>query len=186
MFFVYGKSEDATIFVLGEGEDAIILPERPDYYYTALASPPPPAPRTQPGSHPIFYMHPGAEGGEDVALHLFEPRYRLLIQRVWAGDKVFIYCARAPFSSAARASFNLPLDEEPQDDGCVAVQVERAHFGEDGEADIQGRAIERVLLRDVLIEPGTGGLYSTTTPLATPTPLATTTPLATAMTRGAP
>eukprot|EP00964_Phaeocystis_antarctica_P151893 scaffold119588_cov60-Phaeocystis_antarctica.AAC.3 len=77
MFFVYGKSEDATIFVLGEGEDATILPERPDYYYTALASPPPPAPRTQPGSHPIFYMHPGAAVGEDVALHLFEPRYKL-------------------------------------------------------------------------------------------------------------
>ena len=54
------------------------------------------------------------------------------------------------------------------------------HFGEDGEADIQGRATERVLLRDVLIEPGTGGLYSTTTPLAS------TTPLSTSMTRGAP
>ena len=71
----YGWAE--IFFVLGEGEDATILPPRPDYYYTALAAPPPPAPRTQPGSHPIFYMYPGAAVGEDVALHLFEPRYKL-------------------------------------------------------------------------------------------------------------
>lgn len=75
MFFVYGKGEDAS-YLPKLGEDAAFFPERPDYYNTALASPPPPAPRTQPGSHPIFYMHPGAAVGEDVALHLFEPRYK--------------------------------------------------------------------------------------------------------------
>ena len=67
----YGWAEMFLVFPHG------ILPPRPDYYYTALASPPPPAPRTQPGSHPIFYMHPGAAVGEDVALHLFEPRCKL-------------------------------------------------------------------------------------------------------------
>ena len=79
MFFVYGKGEDAS-YLPKLGEDAAFFPERPDYYNTALASPPPPAPRTQRGgasAHPIFYMHPGAAVGEDVALHLFEPRYKL-------------------------------------------------------------------------------------------------------------
>ena len=46
--------------------------------------------------------------GDTVALHFFEPRYKLMIQRS-AADKTFVFCARAPMSAAARGSYNLPL-----------------------------------------------------------------------------
>ena len=51
------------------------FPAHPSFYApTLVASPPPPSSRTQPRSHPIFYMEPGARVGERVALHFFEPR----------------------------------------------------------------------------------------------------------------
>ena len=75
-----------------EGHCAIF--PRPPQYYTRPQSetdetdevaaaplpPPPPAPRARPSSHPIFYMEPGAAVGERVALHFFEPRYKLLVR----------------------------------------------------------------------------------------------------------
>jgi len=144
--------------------DPLVIPDRPDYYDAgaSILAPPPPAPRAQPNSYPIFYMYPGTAVGEQVALHLFEPRYRLLARRMWAADKMFVYCARAPMSAAGRSSFNLPLDQEPEfDDGCVLVLVTHATFSDDGQADIIGHAVERLTLREVSLEPGTGGLFST-------------------------
>lgn len=125
--------------------DPLVIPDRPDYYDAgaSILAPPPPAPRAQPDTYPIFYMYPGAAVGEQVALHLFEPRYRLLARRMWAADKRFVYCARAPMSAAGRSSFNLPLDQEPEvDDGCVLVLATHATFSDDGQADIIGHAVE--------------------------------------------
>jgi len=144
------------------------LPERPDYYTLSPSPPPPPAPRADPKSHPIFYMAPGPVVGEAVALHFFEPRYKLLVQRAWASDKRFIYCARPPMSGAAQL-FNLPLGVEPEGDGCAVVEMEQVELAEDGEADMWGRVTEAVALTDVMIEPGTGGLFSTTTALLSTT-----------------
>ena len=57
--------------------DASEFPPRPAYYDAFLAaSPPPPSSRATPHSHPIFYMAPGAQVGETLALHFFEPRAR--------------------------------------------------------------------------------------------------------------
>ena len=130
-------------------EEPIFVPDRPDYY-SLPSPPPPPATRTSVPSHPIFYMNPGSRVGERVALHLFESRYKLLILRVLATDKTFIYCAHEP---------------APGSD-CVAVVVDRATFDGDGNADVWGRATETVTLDDVRLEEGTGGLYSTASPLS--------------------
>lgn len=122
---------------------------------TALGTPPPPAPRSQPTSHPIFFMQPGAQVGEPVALHLFEPRYMLLAQRVWATDKMFIYCADT------KVAWSDHVDQ----DACVVVRMQSANFSPNGEADILGTATAPFRLHHASIEPGTGGLFSTNDPL---------------------
>jgi len=154
--------------------DASEFPPRPAYYDAFLAaSPPPPSSRATPHSHPIFYMAPGAQVGETLALHFFEPRYKLLIQRAWSSDKIFVFCRDAPFANAALGSYNLPLSADPPTDGCVNVRVDSASFDNDGSADIVGVAIESVVLTDVVLEPATGGLFSLrlARPLDTPAPL---------------
>ena len=54
--------------------------------------------------------------GEPVALHLFEPRYMLLAQRVWATDKMFIYCADEKVA--------WPAHVDPH--ACVVVRMQSA------------------------------------------------------------
>jgi len=108
-------------------------------------------------------MCPGVNVGDEVTLRLFEPRYKILIQRAWASDKTFVFCARPPMWTASHTAYNLRTDEEPEDDGCVSVVVEHATFGPDGGAEILGRAVAPVTLLDVQLEPHTGGLFSTRT-----------------------
>ena len=163
--------------------DNLELPKRPDYYFVSATADdtevdssggadengerplaaPPPAPRAQPSTYPIFYMSPTPAVGASFGLHFFEPRYRLLIKRVMAADKAFIYCSHAPFHSAERSSFNLPLGMEPTDDECVSVLVDDAVIYNDGSADVSAHAVRKVTLGDVLLEPGTGGLFSVRT-----------------------
>eukprot|EP00040_Diaphanoeca_grandis_P036335 m.231342 g.231342 ORF g.231342 m.231342 type:complete len:334 (+) comp33599_c7_seq2:134-1135(+) len=92
---------------------------------------------------PVFFMQPGTEVGAPVALHLFEPRYKILIRRAWEGNKRFIYCA------------------EPPRPGCpgVLVQVATARFLPDGRANIFGIGAQQVELGDTWVEEHTGGLY---------------------------
>ena len=99
--------------------------------------------------------------------------YKLLIQRAWSSDKIFVFCRDAPFANAALGSYNLPLSADPPTDGCVNVRVDSASFDNDGSADIVGVAIESVVLTDVVLEPATGGLFSLrlARPLDTPAPL---------------
>ena len=56
---------------------------------------------------------PGLAVGERFALHFFEPRYKLLAQRVAeSGDsRAFLYCASMPFASARLETslFNMAL-----------------------------------------------------------------------------
>ena len=161
----FGWAELFLVLTPCHTDDVLFFPERPDYYSIA-PPPPPPAVVARPTSHPIFYMEPGARVGERVALHFFEPRYKLLIRRAMNSDKTFVFCAAPPLSAAARSSFNLPVGDEPDSDKCVAVVVDRAEIAEDGQADVWGVATEALTLTEVTLEPGTGGLMSTTTPLA--------------------
>ena len=99
---------------------------------------------------PIFAMYPGCRVGEDVGLHLFEPRYKILIRRAWEGNRCFVYC---PYRPAAGAS-------------AVIVRVDQAIFLPDGRANIRGRGIEAIELGETWVEDGTAGLFYTRVTLA--------------------
>jgi len=96
---------------------------------------------------PIFFMHPGARVGGRVGLHLFEPRYKILIRRAWEGNKLFVYCGCYP---------------QPGAPG-VIVRIDQATFLPDGRANILGHGVEGIALSEVWVEDGTGGLYYTAT-----------------------
>ena len=95
---------------------------------------------------PIFAMTPGTRVGGHVALHLFEPRYKILIRRAWEGNRLFVYCGCRPHPGAPG----------------VVVRVDHATFLPDGRANIVGRGVEAVTLSDTWVEGGTGGLFHTT------------------------
>ena len=94
---------------------------------------------------PIFFMHPGTRVGGTVGLHLFEPRYKVLIRRAWEGGKEFVYCGCVPRVGAPG----------------VVVRVDDAHFFPDGRCCIRGVGVRRVELGATWIEDGTGGLFIT-------------------------
>jgi hypothetical protein len=105
---------------------------------------------------PIFAMYPGSRPGSRVALHLFEPRYKILIRRAWEGNRSFIYCGELP---------------RPGGTG-VLVRVDDAVFLPDGRANILGRGVQTVTLDAVWVEEGTGGLYHAKVKTAVAPPLA--------------
>lgn len=80
-----------------------------------------------------------------VALHLFEPRYRILIRRCWEGNHLFVYCGNIPHAGGKG----------------VVVRIQEAIFLPDGRADIVGIGVEEITLGDVWVEENTGGLYHT-------------------------
>mmetsp|Transcript_149921 Transcript_149921/g.481707 ORF Transcript_149921/g.481707 Transcript_149921/m.481707 type:complete len:292 (+) Transcript_149921:75-950(+) len=94
---------------------------------------------------PIFFMYPGSPVGAPVALHFFEPRYKILIRRAWEGRRQFVFCSQRP---------------QPGTKG-VVVQVSQAQFLPDGRANVVGRAVRSVVLKDVWVEDDTGGLFYT-------------------------
>ena len=95
---------------------------------------------------PIFFMYPGTHVGGNVALHLFEPRYKILIRRTWEGNKLFVYCGCRP---------------QPGAPG-VIVRIDHAAFLPDGRANIRGQGVEEITLGEMWVEDGTGSLYHTT------------------------
>jgi len=94
---------------------------------------------------PVFFNHPGCEVGARVALHFFEPRYKILIRRAWEGSKLFVYCARPPRRGEAG----------------VVVRVDAAKFLADGLVKVQGQGVRQITLGDTWVEDGTGGLFYT-------------------------
>lgn len=94
---------------------------------------------------PIFYMDPGSSAGSPVRLHLFEPRYKILIRRVWESNQLFIYCAKKP----------------KQGDKGVVVHVQQAFFLPGGLANIIGMGVQEIRLGHTWVEDGTGGLFYT-------------------------
>eukprot|EP01051_Picozoa_sp_SAG22_P004494 SAG22_NODE_243_length_14055_cov_3.073015_2_plen_173_part_00 len=103
---------------------------------------------------PIFAMYPGTCVGAPVALHFFEPRYKILIRRAAEGNRLFVFCAGRP-AAGARA--------------CV-VRIDHAAFLPDGRANVVGVAVEAIELGEVWVEEGTGGLAHTRSSLLNSTP----------------
>ena len=96
---------------------------------------------------PVFIMRGGQEvrPGAPVNLHLFEPRYRVLIRRAWEGERRFLWADRAPSPPHALRA--------------LLISVEDARFLPDGRANVIGRGVERVTFDHSWIEQGTGGLW---------------------------
>jgi len=93
---------------------------------------------------PIFSMAGAASRpGESVALHFFEPRYKILIRRAWEGNHSFLCTQSRP----------------REGDTGLLVKVSSARFLADGRANIQGSGVQRVTLGRVWVEEGTDGLY---------------------------
>lgn len=93
---------------------------------------------------PVFYMYGNATRvGQEVCLHFFEPRYRILIRRAWEGNRRFL-CTQ----------------QEPRvGDRALIVEVDSAFFRRDGRADVHVRGVEVTTLRDVAVEDGADSLY---------------------------
>ena len=73
---------------------------------------------------PIFAMYPGCRVDENVGLHLFEPRYKILIRRAWEGNRCFVYCpyrpaAGAPAGTATRGGALGHCGGEPTSTPCL-------------------------------------------------------------------
>lgn len=94
---------------------------------------------------PIFFMNPGTTVGSPVALHFFEPRYKILIRRAWEGNHLFVFCPGVPRRGGT---------------GCV-VRVDTARFLPDGRANIRGEATQSIVLGNTWVEENTGGLCYT-------------------------
>jgi len=93
---------------------------------------------------PVFAMAPGTRVGQEVQLHFFEARYRLLMRRAWDGNRLFVFAPTSAPVPGSRATI---------------VQVVSAVFGPGGAwVDMAGRAVAEVVLEDIWVEPGTGGL----------------------------
>ncbi|KAG8463043.1 hypothetical protein KFE25_001816 [Diacronema lutheri] len=102
---------------------------------------------------PIFTMPPGASVGAHVNLHLFEPRYKILIRRAIAGNRLFVFTAQPPHAGIAG----------------VVVRIDVARFLPDGRCNISGVGIEAVRLGETWVEEGTHGLHCTRTPVVSAT-----------------
>jgi hypothetical protein len=96
-----------------------------------------------PKSLPVFYMWPGTQPGARVALHLFETRYRVLMRRVWDGERLILYADAAPQAGGS----------------AVVVRIDSVHFLPDGRANIVGHGVRSVQIREAWVEPATAGLY---------------------------
>lgn len=93
---------------------------------------------------PVFYMRGVASlPGQQVNLHFFEDRYKILIRRAWEGNKRFLCTQTQPAAGMTG----------------LIVEVDEASFQSDGTADIRGRGVEVVTLGRVWTEEGTHGLF---------------------------
>lgn len=92
---------------------------------------------------PIFFMSPGVTVGSRITLHFFEPRYTIMIRRVWEGSQLFMYCASTPKSGLTG----------------VVVKVLQTIFLPDMRAIMIGECVQRAQLGETWVEENTGGLY---------------------------
>jgi Lon protease-like protein len=105
----------------------------------------------------MFIMRGNVQLGEPYALHLFEPRYRLLIAEIMrtqsdsarrggrvSPDVQFIHANRGPLAPTTPA---------------VLVQVQRCEMYADGRADVVLMPVSHVWLEKLWVRPNSGNLY---------------------------
>ncbi|TFJ88153.1 hypothetical protein NSK_000507 [Nannochloropsis salina CCMP1776] len=96
---------------------------------------------------PIFFYNLPIFPGEALRLHLFEPRYRLMMQRIVNGSRRFAY---VPNYSNYRAKAG---------DIALIAELKEVRFMRDGRSELEARIAGRfTIAEDPYVEDGTGGL----------------------------
>jgi hypothetical protein len=108
---------------------------------------------------PVFCMTGNVRLGQRIGLHLFEPRYQVMIQLVMEGYPqeardgrqivsedlpYFVYAHAAPFSASSPA--------------CL-VNVQRCVMHEDGTADVLLMPVAHIKMERLWVQPNTGRLH---------------------------
>jgi len=92
---------------------------------------------------PVFYLSSGCRVGQEISLHLFEPRYKVLIRRALEGSRRFAFATRKP-----QAAMQVTV-----------VEVLQAQLLPDGRALVAGRGTQSVVMDKVWVADGTAGLW---------------------------
>jgi len=92
---------------------------------------------------PVFYLGSGCRVGQDISLHLFEPRYKILIRRALEGSRRFVFATRQPSAQME----------------ATVVEVVQAQMLPDGRALVAGRGVLSVVMDRVWVADGTAGLW---------------------------
>ena len=96
---------------------------------------------------PIFFYNLPIFPGEVLRLHLFEPRYRLMMQRIVDGSRRFAY---VPNYSNYRGA---------KGDVALIAEVKEVRFMRDGRSELEARIVGRyTIVESPYVEEGTGGL----------------------------
>ena len=96
---------------------------------------------------PIFYYNESLFPGGRLDLHLFEPRYRTMMQRVVNSTRSFAYVPNFHSYSATIG------------DIALVANLEECEFLADGRAIIQAKISSRRVITDHYVEEGTQGLH---------------------------
>lgn len=96
---------------------------------------------------PIFFYNNTMFPGQTLRLHLFEPRYKIMIRRVLEGNRQFVYLPRY-------TSYKPEV-------GAVGIiaQVINCQFSHDGRAGLEAKMLSRVVLTDHWTEEDTSQLH---------------------------
>ena len=97
--------------------------------------------------HPIFYYNEALFPGSRLDLHLFEPRYRVMMKRVVETTRSFAYVPNFRSYSASVG------------DPALIAKVDECEFYADGRAMIQAKIGKRYTITEHYVEEGTQGLH---------------------------
>ena len=96
---------------------------------------------------PIFYYNQPGERGQPLGLHLFEPRYRLMIKRAWSTHKQFVFMPNFVNYQVEHGHIGF------------VVQLTQCHIEPDGRAMIEGIMSHPVQVIFHWVEANTGELH---------------------------
>ena len=95
---------------------------------------------------PVFFYNLPIFPGEVLRLHLFEPRYRVMMQRIVNSSRRFAY---VPNYSNYQAQAG---------DVALVAELKEVNIMRDGRSELEARIVGRYTIMDSYVEEGTGGL----------------------------
>lgn len=98
-------------------------------------------------TYPIFFYNDILTPGCKLSLHLFEPRYKIMMQRVVSGNRKFCYLPNFTNYSASVG------------DVALEAVLENVEFTSDGRCFVDAVISQRLVVIDHYLEEGTQGLH---------------------------